>query len=261
MRKFFTRAIALPIVISIVIFGGCGTKKITGDNDFKKTSEPSSAVVSNVSSHTTSNASKVTSKKEESKVELTSSVASKVVSSAQEKQNVSSKQEKKETNVSSNNEVIEYDVIYYDEAPNETISSKAEEEATTSKVESIPAQEKVDTDNDIDKETEVEVAENISSTIAVAPVYSASDLQFSGVIYWGGWRWTWYSQNVLPGPGLVIPGRHVDENGYVCDSEDNICLAASSLSKGTVVDTPFGKQGKVYDCGCAYGTLDVYTNF
>lgn len=92
-------------------------------------------------------------------------------------------------------------------------------------------------------------------------IYSASDLKFRGAINWGGWRWTWYSQNVLPGGGLSIPGRHVDENNYICDENGYICLASGSLAKGTVVDTPFGKQGKIYDCGCAANTLDVYTNF
>lgn len=91
--------------------------------------------------------------------------------------------------------------------------------------------------------------------------YSADDLRFNGVIYAGDWRWTWYSQNVLPGGGLSIPGRHVDENGYVCDENGRICLASSDLAWGTVVSTPFGKEGCVYDCGCDSGTLDVYVDF
>ena len=91
--------------------------------------------------------------------------------------------------------------------------------------------------------------------------YSADDLRFNGVIYAGDWRWTWYSQNVLPGGGLQIPGRHVDENGYVCDENDRICLASNDLEWGTVVATPFGKEGCVYDCGCDSGTLDVYVDF
>lgn len=106
--------------------------------------------------------------------------------------------------------------------------------------------------------TEPETEEYIHSACAY---YTPSQLKSMGVIYWNGWKWTWYSQRVLPGGGLQIPGRHVDENGYVCDENGYICLAASSLSKGTVVDTPFGKMGKVYDTGCAYGVLDVYTDF
>ncbi len=91
--------------------------------------------------------------------------------------------------------------------------------------------------------------------------YSADELRFLGVIYAGDFKWTWYSQNVLPGGGLQIPGRHVDENGYICDENDRICLASSDLDWGTVVTTPFGKEGCVYDCGCASGTLDVYVDF
>ena len=91
--------------------------------------------------------------------------------------------------------------------------------------------------------------------------YSSDELRYLGVIYEGDFRWTWYSQNVLPGGGLDIPGRHVDENGYICDENDRICLASSDLEWGTIVTTPFGKEGCIYDCGCASGTLDVYVDF
>lgn len=92
-------------------------------------------------------------------------------------------------------------------------------------------------------------------------LYTPNQLKTLGVIYWGGWRWTWYSQKVLPGGGLNIPGRHVDKNDYICDKDDYICLASSKLAKGTIVSTPFGKMGKIYDSGCAPDTLDVYVNF
>lgn len=91
--------------------------------------------------------------------------------------------------------------------------------------------------------------------------YSASYFKRRGVIRWNGWKWTWYSQKALPGRGLRIPGRHVGKGGYIMDKNGYICLASSSLKKGTVVNTPFGAKGKVYDCGCARGTLDVYTNW
>lgn len=104
-------------------------------------------------------------------------------------------------------------------------------------------------------------AKYLTSNKPIKTIYSPSTFMFKGVIYWGGWRWTWYSQNVLPGGGLRIPGRHVNSMGYVCDGNGYICLAATSLRKGTIVDTPFGAKGKVYDSGCPYGTLDVYTNW
>jgi len=91
--------------------------------------------------------------------------------------------------------------------------------------------------------------------------YGSSYFRKMGVINWNGWRWTWYSQRVLPGGGLNIPGRHVDDQGYVCDGSNRICLASSDLSYGTVVSTPFGKDGCVYDSGCSHGTLDVYVDW
>lgn len=91
--------------------------------------------------------------------------------------------------------------------------------------------------------------------------YSPYDLQTMGVISWGGYRYTYYSENVLPGYGLQIEGRHTDEYGFVCDGEGYICVASSSLPWGTVVDTPFGRAGKVYDSCGAWDVIDVYVNW
>ena len=92
-------------------------------------------------------------------------------------------------------------------------------------------------------------------------LYEPSDFQFLGVLNWNDWRWTWYSQRVLPGGGLSIPGRHVDDDGYVCDENDYICLASCFLDKGTVIDTPLGKQGCVYDYCATANTIDVYVDW
>lgn len=92
--------------------------------------------------------------------------------------------------------------------------------------------------------------------------YEPDYFEIMGILEWGGWRWTWYSQQVLPGGGLDIPGRHVDSDGYVCDENDYICLASDYLEWGTVVNTPFGKMGRVYDCGPgAWDILDVYVDW
>ena len=80
---------------------------------------------------------------------------------------------------------------------------------------------------------------------------------FSGVINWQGLKFTYYSQSVLPGGGLQIPGRHVNKDGYVSDGDGYIVLAGSA-PKGTVYDTPFGYQGKIYDRGTFGNHLDVY---
>ena len=81
-----------------------------------------------------------------------------------------------------------------------------------------------------------------------------------GVNYYNGHRETYYSQKVLPGGGLNIPGRHVDDRGLVCDGDGYICVASNDYAKGTIVETSLG-TGKVYDCGCPSGTIDIYCNW
>lgn len=91
--------------------------------------------------------------------------------------------------------------------------------------------------------------------------YSIRDLEFHGVINWSGYKFTYYSQNVLPGTGLRIPGRHV-ANGYVKDKDGYIVLASNpSIPRGTIINTPFGAKGKVYDrcASCTLNWYDVYT--
>ena len=94
-------------------------------------------------------------------------------------------------------------------------------------------------------------------------IYSSSEFQNTGVIDWGGYKWTYYSELILPGEGLDIPGRHTTEDGYVCDGDGYVVLAAdlNMLPRYSIVDTPFGRTGKVYDTGCSYGTLDVYVGW
>lgn len=94
-----------------------------------------------------------------------------------------------------------------------------------------------------------------------AYIYSVNDLIFHGRINWSGMQYTFYSQSVLPGHGLNIPGRHVSAAGFVCDGDGYIVLASDYYARGTVISTPFGAPGKVYD---AFGTgqpswrFDVY---
>ena len=80
----------------------------------------------------------------------------------------------------------------------------------------------------------------------------------------GNYDYTWYSQRALPGEGLSIPGRHVNEDGFVCDGDGRICVAIDGMDYGTEVDTPFGKA-VVYDHvspdGSRTGLIDVYTDW
>lgn len=136
---------------------------------------------------------------------------------------------------------------------------KKEKKKEEKKNEEKALEQKVVEEVEATKPVEVEVEEENYNKIET--YYNPTDLQYSGVLYWGGYKWTWYSERILPGYGLNIPYRHTDGDGFVCDGDGYICLASSDLSKGTVVSTPFGKMGKIYDCGCASGVLDVYVNW
>lgn len=81
-----------------------------------------------------------------------------------------------------------------------------------------------------------------------------------GVVYFNGHKETYYSQRVLPGYGLNIPGRHVASDGTIRDANGYLCLASSDYPKGTIVETSLG-TGVVYDSGCASGTIDIYTDW
>lgn len=105
-------------------------------------------------------------------------------------------------------------------------------------------------------------ASQTPTPVESAGIYSLSDLMFHGVINWNGYKYTYYSQSVLSGPGLSIPGRHVNSAGYVSDGDGYISLAAArGIPHGSVFPTPFGAPGKVYDtcASCSSNWLDVYT--
>ena len=83
-----------------------------------------------------------------------------------------------------------------------------------------------------------------------------------GAINFNGHRETYYSEKVLPGNGLRIPGRHVADDGTIRDENGFICVAADPgfMAKGSILITSLG-PAKVYDSGCAYGTIDIYVNW
>ena len=81
------------------------------------------------------------------------------------------------------------------------------------------------------------------------------DFLRAGIVYDNGNKFSYYSQSVLPGGGLNIPGRHTD-GGFVKDGDGYIVLA-NSAPNGTVISTPWG-DGKVYDKGTSGNHYDVY---
>lgn len=83
-----------------------------------------------------------------------------------------------------------------------------------------------------------------------------------GVFHFNGRKETWYSTNEAGQTvtAVDIPGRYVGSDGVIRDANGYICVAASDLPIGSIVETSLG-TGKVYDTGCAAGTTDIYTNW
>lgn len=83
-----------------------------------------------------------------------------------------------------------------------------------------------------------------------------------GAQYFNGHRETYYSEKVLPGTSLNIPGRHVADDGTIRDGDGFICVAAdpSYYPRHSTLITSLG-PAKVYDTGCDYGTIDIYVNW
>ncbi len=80
----------------------------------------------------------------------------------------------------------------------------------------------------------------------------------SGVNYHNGRRETYYSSNVLY--HYRTPEWTPDENGVYRDANGYVVVSASDVPEGSMLDTSFG-MGIVYDCGCDYGTTDIYVNW
>ncbi len=118
-----------------------------------------------------------------------------------------------------------------------------------------------ESDEDLEQETEqVKAEEETQPDVDNSYYVSANEFKYQGVVYYNGYKYTWYSENVLPGGGLVIPGRHVNSDGYVCDENNLIVVASCNFSKGTVLNTPFG-SAKVYDSCPTSGVIDVYVSW
>ena len=92
-----------------------------------------------------------------------------------------------------------------------------------------------------------------------APSSGSGNFQADGVWYDENYRYTWYSSNAAY--HYRTPEWTAGSDGIYRDAEGYVVVASSDHAQGTVIsDTPFG-AAKVYDTGCASGTLDIYTNY
>ena len=98
-------------------------------------------------------------------------------------------------------------------------------------------------------------------------VISSSKFYWNGGCRYNGYYWTYYStkQN-LSWTALFnyidkkTGGHYFDSEGFCRDGDGYIIIASKYHSNGTVVSTPFGTAGRVWDC-CPEGNMDVLTNW
>lgn len=131
--------------------------------------------------------------------------------------------------------------------------AKAEAEKAKKEAEEKAAAEKAKREDEERIAAELEAQKSAKTE----KLFGLDDFMFRGVVYWSGYKFTYYSEKVLPGGGLRIPGRHVNTDGYVTDEEGYIVLAGDA-PMGSVFETPFGYKGKIYDRGTSGNHLDVY---
>ena len=140
----------------------------------------------------------------------------------------------------------------------EKAKKEAEEKAAAAEKAKKEAEEKEAAEK-AKREDEERIAAELEAqkSAKTEKLFGLDDFMFRGVVYWNGYKFTYYSEKVLPGGGLRIPGRHVNADGYVADEEGYIVLAGDA-PMGTVFETPFGYKGKIYDRGTSGNHLDVY---
>lgn len=109
----------------------------------------------------------------------------------------------------------------------------------------------------------VKASTTVSNNTQSQANYSSSGGKLTpsgGVFHGPSGKETYYSQRVLPGGGLNIPGRHVAADGTIRDADGYIVIASDILPKGSITETSLG-TGKVYDTGVGHVGVDIYTNW
>ena len=141
----------------------------------------------------------------------------------------------------------------------EKAKKEAEEKAAAEKAQKEADEAKAKAEAEKARQDANEALAREQASAKTAKLFDLDDFMFRGVIYWSGYKFTYYFEKVLPGGGLRIPGRHVNADGYVAD-EDGYIVLAGDAAMGTVFETPFGYKGKIYDRGTVGNHLDVYTS-
>ena len=160
-------------------------------------------------------------------------------------------------------------VVEEEETTKECVTEEKKEEVTTEAfTESVATTEEA-TEAATEESTKAtaEPEDNSGSGLRYSEPYDYTSnhlTRSNGVVHYNGHKETWYSTNEAGGQAtaISIPGKHVADDGTIRDADGYICVATHQgfYQYGDVIQTTLG-PAKVYDCGCSYGTVDIYTTW
>ena len=158
--------------------------------------------------------------------------------------------------LSLNSQIINPDLIF----DGETLIIATDEPINTNNYESTPQE----TAPVVDAQPQSEVVETTTHAtqeqVSIPGSGSGVLNPVDGINYYNGVKESYYSQKVLAGGGLNIPGRHVAADGTIRDAANYIVVASDTQAKGSTGQSSLGAY-KVYDTGVGHSGIDVYTNW
>ena len=158
--------------------------------------------------------------------------------------------------LSLNSQIINPDLIF----DGDTLIIATDEPINTNNYESTPEE----TAPVVDAQPQSEVVETTTQAtqeqVSIPGSGSGVLNPVDGINYYNGVKESYYSQKVLAGGGLNIPGRHVAADGTIRDADNYIVVASDTQAKGSTGQSSLGAY-KVYDTGVGHSGIDVYTNW
>ena len=158
--------------------------------------------------------------------------------------------------LSLNSQIINPDLIF----DGDTLIIATDEPINTNNYESTPQE----TAPVVDAQPQSEVVETTTNAtkeqVSIPGSGSGVLNPVDGINYYNGVKESYYSQKVLAGGGLNIPGRHVAADGTIRDADNYIVVASDTQAKGSTGQSSLGAY-KVYDTGVGHSGIDVYTNW
>lgn len=158
--------------------------------------------------------------------------------------------------LSLNSQIINPDLIF----DGDTLIIATDEPINTNNYESTPQETAPVVDAQPQSEVVETTAQVTQEQVSIPGSGTGVLNPVDGINYYNGVKESYYSQKVLAGGGLNIPGRHVAADGTIRDADNYIVVASDTQAKGSTGQSSLGAY-KVYDTGVGHSGIDVYTNW